>query len=61
MTTQKKILESDKKATKQMLKELKTKLTRMSWLNKYVDESDKKHLSNALENVGALLTSIEKY
>ena len=60
MTTQK-ILESDKKATKQMLKELKTKLTRMSWLNKYVDESDKKHLSDALENVEALLTNIEKY
>ena len=46
---------------KTQLKELRTKLTRMGWLNKYVDETDKKHLSIALENVEFLLNNIEKY
>lgn len=59
--TTKKISEGDKKALKTQLKELRTKLTRMDWLNKYVDESDKKHLSIALENVEFLLNNIEKY
>jgi hypothetical protein len=46
---------------KTQLKELRTKLTRMDWLNKYIDETDKKHLSIALENVEFLLNNIEKY
>jgi hypothetical protein len=60
-TTTKKISEGDKKAVKTQLKELRTKLTRMDWLNKYIDETDKKHLSIALENVEFLLNNIEKY
>ena len=60
-TTTKKISEGDKKTVKTQLKELRTKLTRMDWLNKYIDETDKKHLSIALENVEFLLNNIEKY
>lgn len=61
MITTKRMIESDKKAAKQLLKEIKTKLTRMGWLNKYVDESDKKSLSESLKNVETLLNNIEKY
>ena len=60
MTTTR-MIDSDKKATKQVLKEIKTKLTRMNWLTQYVDETDKTHLSEALKNIEAILNNIEKY
>ena len=61
MTVSKKMIESDKKATKQQLNEIKTKLTRMNWLTQYVDETDKTHLSDALKNIEAIINNIEKY
>lgn len=60
MTTTR-MIDVDKKAAKQLLKEIKTKLTRMNWLTQYVDETDKTHLSDALKNIEAILNNIEKY
>jgi hypothetical protein len=51
----------DKKYTTQSLKELKTKMTNMIWLEKYLKEKDKKHLPRALKNVETLLDKIQKY
>ena len=45
----------------QSLKELKTKMTNMLWLEKYLKDKDKKHLPSALKNIETLLDKIQKY
>jgi hypothetical protein len=57
-----KILTStDKKGATQNLKELKTKTSRLIWLNCYLNEDDKKYLITSLENITTLLAKLEKY
>jgi hypothetical protein len=57
----KKMVDTDLKYTKTVLKELKTKMSRMDWLEKYLKESDKKHLPAALKHIETLLNKLEKY
>lgn len=57
----KKLMIEDKKGVLQSLKELKTKTSRLDWLNSYLNEDDKKHLKTSLENITTLLLNLEKY
>jgi hypothetical protein len=55
------MMESDKKAVLQQLRTYKTSLTRLSSIEKYLENKDSKHMTDALENINMLITNLQKY